>query len=123
MCVLEQQQQRWRSRGRREDSEVFAEAAEDVRWLVARLEDAWEDRLSVDVYLWRKDCFLSTSGLAADEVPGLRCLSLHSVCVSIALCAYIYIYIYLCVLVCMSKYVCHCLCMLKIWPMPGYVAV
>lgn len=29
----------------------FTKAAEDVRWMVARLEDAWEDRLSLDIYL------------------------------------------------------------------------
>lgn len=45
---------------------------------------------------------LSTSGFAADEVPGLHCLSLHPVCLSICL------YMYLCVLLCMYKYVCVC---------------
>lgn len=54
-----------------------------MQWLFARLEDAREDRLSVDVYLWRRDRFLSTSGLAADEVPCLHHRCLHSVCLSL----------------------------------------
>lgn len=40
-----------------------------MQWLVARLEDAWEDRLSGDAYLWRKDSFYQHLGLLL-----LRCL-------------------------------------------------
>ncbi len=37
------------------------QTTEDVRF-GTRLEDAWEDRLSVDVYLWRKACFYQHLG-------------------------------------------------------------
>lgn len=53
-AVVEKQRQEGGHRG-------FTQAAKDVR-LVTRLEDAWEDRLSVDVYLWRKDVFLQHLG-------------------------------------------------------------
>lgn len=59
----------------------------------------------------------STSGLAADEVPGLHHLSPHPASASLA------VHFYLCVLVCMHKYVCRCLCMSNIRPLPEYIAV
>lgn len=62
----------------------------------------------------RGPLLFSTSGLAADEVPGLHCLSLHPVSASLS------VHIYLCVLVDMYIDVCIGLCMSNIWPMPEY---
>lgn len=43
---------------REREQRRFTETAEDaVRCLLTRLGDAWEDSVSVDLYLWREDCF------------------------------------------------------------------
>lgn len=61
--------------------------------------------------------FSPTSGLAADEVPGLHRLSPHPASASLS------VPFYLCVLVCMHKYVCRCLCVSNARPLPEYIAV
>jgi len=85
--------------GRKEESEL---SAEDVGWLVARLEDAWEDRLSVDVYLWRKDRFHEHRSSLLMRCLVCTAFSRHSVCPSLHLS----VNICLCVLACMHTYVC-----------------
>lgn len=43
---------------REREQRRFTETAEDaMRCLLTRLGDAWEDSVSVDLYLWREDCF------------------------------------------------------------------
>lgn len=42
---------------REREQRRLTETAEDVRCLLTRLADAWEDSVSLDLYLWREDCF------------------------------------------------------------------
>lgn len=56
------------------------------------LEDAWEDRLSVDVYLWREDCFHSHHlGLLL-----MRCLVCTAFLFTLSVLLSLYIYICVC---------------------------